>query len=368
MPDMLQSTDAEQLELSFADQQRTLTCGSCGAPISVRELCAACERAFSSVLAHSPASVPEPFLAEPQVEARRSEPQPLDTAPPQIEAIDETPAAETPVLASFGSPPPSGPVASKPAARNRAALLTVAVVVVVAMVGFPIGARWLEGQLHSATATATAGAPEKPAHPREQPPRRAKPSAAARVEAEHANKPRTPAPVAPTVARVARPQPAASKIVRSVVPAKNVRPASAIIGAAAPVIANASAEVAPIAPPLPPSPPPPVIETTNVAAQPPVGRLFQSSDVDEAPRIATRVEPELPTAVAERGSDVVVVRILVSHTGHPFRVNLLRRSWLGANVDEAVLAAVKRWTFSPARRHGEAVSCWYNFGVAVRAE
>jgi TonB family protein len=62
---------------------------------------------------------------------------------------------------------------------------------------------------------------------------------------------------------------------------------------------------------------------------------------------------------------VVVVRILVSQSGHAYRVNLLRRSRLGPAADEAVIAAVKQWTFSPARRRGEAVSCWLNVGVPL---
>ncbi|MGE5245282.1 MAG: energy transducer TonB [Betaproteobacteria bacterium] len=62
-----------------------------------------------------------------------------------------------------------------------------------------------------------------------------------------------------------------------------------------------------------------------------------------------------------------MIRLLVSQTGHPFRLNLLRRSRMGAPADDAVIAAVKQWTFSPARNHGEAVACWLNVGVALPA-
>jgi hypothetical protein len=47
-------------------------------------------------------------------------------------------------------------------------------------------------------------------------------------------------------------------------------------------------------------------------------------------------------------------------------VNLLRRSKAGAALDDAIVAAVKKWTFVPAKRKGEAVSCWYHVGVPVR--
>jgi TonB family protein len=104
----------------------------------------------------------------------------------------------------------------------------------------------------------------------------------------------------------------------------------------------------------------------TVTPTPPAGRLFEPGEVDDAPRVATRVAPQVPDDMLKRfGKDVVVVRVLVSQTGHPFRVSLLRRSLGGRPVDDAVIAAVSSWTFSPARKRGEAVSCWVNLGVPV---
>jgi TonB family protein len=121
---------------------------------------------------------------------------------------------------------------------------------------------------------------------------------------------------------------------------------------------------------LPASPvvePPPLVEPPRIVAPtPPAGRLFEPVDVDESPRVATRVEPQLPDDLAKRfPQDVVIVRVLVSPSGHPFRVSLLRRSRGGRSLDDAVVAAVSQWTFSPARKRGEAVSCWMNFGVPI---
>jgi TonB family protein len=111
----------------------------------------------------------------------------------------------------------------------------------------------------------------------------------------------------------------------------------------------------------------PVVEPPRIVAPTaPAGRLFEPADVDESPRVATRVEPQLPDEVVKQfPKDIVVVRLLVSQTGHPFRVSLLRRSLGGRSLDDAVVAAVSQWTFSPARKRGEAVSCWMNFGVAI---
>jgi TonB family protein len=107
-------------------------------------------------------------------------------------------------------------------------------------------------------------------------------------------------------------------------------------------------------------------EPRRPAREAPLGRLFEPADVDQSPRVATRVAPQLPRDLAVRPvNEVVVVRVLVSQSGHPFRVNLLRRSKHGRSLDDAVVAAVNQWTFSPARKRGEAVSCWYNFGVPL---
>ena len=130
-------------------------------------------------------------------------------------------------------------------------------------------------------------------------------------------------------------------------------------------------QVAPVVAPAPvPETPAPVATKPPalVAGEPapPTGRFFERNDVDEPPQIATRVEPQLPANLPARPNNaVVVVRLLVSRTGHPFRVSLLRGSMLGRSTDEAVVAAVTRWTFSPAKKRGEPVNCWYNIGVPL---
>jgi protein TonB len=88
--------------------------------------------------------------------------------------------------------------------------------------------------------------------------------------------------------------------------------------------------------------------------------------VNVAPRVTRRVEPQLPAALRRRNlNEIVVVRALVSHAGRPSRISLLRHSRLGPEFDDAVLAAVNQWTFAPARKGGEPVSCWFNFAVTV---
>ena len=98
----------------------------------------------------------------------------------------------------------------------------------------------------------------------------------------------------------------------------------------------------------------------------PVGPFFEQRDVNEVPRVATRVEPQVPDELRDRQlNEVVIVRVLVTQAGQPLMVNLLRKSKAGASLDNAIVAAVKQWTFVPARKRGEAVSCWFHVGVPV---
>jgi hypothetical protein len=139
------------------------------------------------------------------------------------------------------------------------------------------------------------------------------------------------------------------------------RPVSPPLQQAAPVVArNASPERPASAPAKAPA-----AESARSSA-PLTGRLFESSDVDAPPRIASRVAPRLPANLPS-GADkkIVVARVLVSRSGHPHRVSLLRGSMLGRASDEAVVAAVSQWTFSPATKRGEPVNCWYNFGIPL---
>jgi TonB family protein len=101
-------------------------------------------------------------------------------------------------------------------------------------------------------------------------------------------------------------------------------------------------------------------------APPPPARspFFEITDVNESPQVATRVKPQLPDDLRAL-NEIVVVRILVSQSGHPSRVALLRKSKSGRRLDEAVIAAVNQWTFSPAKKRGLAVSCWFNLGVPI---
>ena len=146
-----------------------------------------------------------------------------------------------------------------------------------------------------------------------------------------------------------------AKGVRPVAPGRTPTPVAAPIPVAVALVPETPAPAPVVAPEPKPEPP---------AA--PVGPFFELRDVNETPRVATRVEPQVPDDLRDRQlNEVVIVRVLVTQTGQPLMVNLLRRSKAGVSLDNAIVAAVKQWTFVPARKRGEAVSCWYHVGVPV---
>ena len=88
--------------------------------------------------------------------------------------------------------------------------------------------------------------------------------------------------------------------------------------------------------------------------------------VNELPQVTSRVEPQVPEDLRNRPlNEIVIIRVLVSQAGHPALVHVLRGSKAGPVIDDAVVAAVKQWSFTPARKDGEAVSCFYHVGVQV---
>ena len=287
------------------------------------------------------------IASSPEAEFTRAETAYFETAATEPEPVREN----------------KSPAVSAQQSRAQWMGLTAAAVIAVAAMGVPLGV-WL-GTRHSAQPEPRAGARTRcsesgcggapagapaPAAAVSAPPkdREVLPS---QPQAVAVAQPKTSAPALPpakastrTPAKTARKFEAPRPIALQPVPVQMVQQL-----AASPVVEPQVAEPLRI-----------------VAPTPPVGRLFEPADVDESPRVATRVEPQLSgDAVKRFPNDVVVVRVLVSQTGHPFRVSLLRRSLGGRTLDDAVVAAVSQWTFSPARKRGEVVSCWMNFGVQV---
>jgi protein TonB len=138
------------------------------------------------------------------------------------------------------------------------------------------------------------------------------------------------------------------------------------------VLASAATEsVAVSAMPIAPPPPAPAAAPAPKKAEEapaPAGPFFELTQVDRAPKVLSRVEPQVPRNVQVQANDIALVRVLVSHTGHPALVRLLRPSKGGVAQDDAIIAAVKQWTFSPASKRGEAVSCYLHVAVPLKGQ
>jgi protein TonB len=79
--------------------------------------------------------------------------------------------------------------------------------------------------------------------------------------------------------------------------------------------------------------------------------------LEESAKIKRIVKPIYPAAALRaRIGGTVLLRVLVSETGEPIQVDVIRG--VRGGLSEAAAAAVKRWTFEPARRNGVPVQSW----------
>jgi serine/threonine-protein kinase len=110
-------------------------------------------------------------------------------------------------------------------------------------------------------------------------------------------------------------------------------------------------------------PPPPVAEPAPPPPAP-AGRAYEQMDVDVRPAVVKTVPAEYPRdAVRRRVEDTVVLKVLVSVAGRVDQVQVLRGSKKDLAFDQAAIAAVRQWVFSPAQKAGKPVACWFSVAV-----
>ena len=328
-------------------------------------------------IASQPAFVaPEPKPIALKQERVTTAPVPVDSKP-EVVPPESAPAAKASEPLSVAAPRETSASAQpKPAtsAAMKRTFAAAAAIVVLGAIGAPLTRLWLGRQQQVISAT-PAAAPKLAAAPKPAPPARPEATAAAVTKPSTARH-EAPATIAATArpVAVATPRPsiapenpdvaAANRAVRP--PAKAVRPSKpspqvAALATPAPVVESATTilpaaatEVVAVAAPAP------------VAPEAPVGPFYESTQVDRTPQVLSRVEPQLSPELQSRANgEIVVVRFLVTQTGHPVLVSLLRRSKSGLPLEEAVIAAIKKWTFAPATKRGQAVSCFVHLGVPI---
>jgi len=90
----------------------------------------------------------------------------------------------------------------------------------------------------------------------------------------------------------------------------------------------------------------------------PADFIFDSMDLDRAPEVTARVNPEYPYSARERGIEgYVAVKVLVGKDGAVRQVNILKSKPKGV-FDQAVRQAVPNWRFQPGEVGGEPVTAW----------
>ncbi len=85
------------------------------------------------------------------------------------------------------------------------------------------------------------------------------------------------------------------------------------------------------------------------------------SQTETPPRVTKSFPAVYPRAAREaRLAGIAVVRVLVSESGRPVRLEAVRGP---RPLTEAAMAAIRRWTFEPARRNGREVEAWLEIEV-----
>jgi protein TonB len=345
--------------------------------------------------------VPATPIDEPVYEAvsAQAETEP-DEAPPAALAPEAPIAAEATTQRSEPSPDVQSATAPSRASssisrRVRLVGAAAAVTLIAAAVGVPLGNLWLARQAPVPVSEA------KVEHRRRESKAKATMPVTRTTKRTRTNGPPTPA-AKPRVSAAATMQPRSGTAVRASRSGAAPRPIAALRAESTPRTGSAQHQPAP--PPIASARPQPrpvhpvrqsnrepaliaaigprselAVDSTlpafeTVEARPaaleaptmPSGPFFELRQVDQTPTVASRIEPQVPEDFQHTmQGEIVVVRVLVSQAGQPSFVRLLRRSKAGLALDDAVLAAVKRWTFTPALKRGQSVSCWFHVGVPV---
>ncbi len=202
-------------------------------------------------------------------------------------------------------------------------------------------------------------------------------------------------PVAPRPERVhgapAAPAPRVYQDLQPAAPPTTATPARAAVKTATPAQPRAAAKkpavlaaapAAPVAAPIAAPEPapllvssPPVVAVTAAAAPAPMsvqaeavplGQIYEISQVDTRPSVTGRFDPVLPARITGATPVVVIVRVLVSPSGRAVESAPVKNPTSDAGVGAAAAATVRQWTFAPAKKKGQAVSCWLNVGVVFK--
>jgi TonB family protein len=302
---------------------------------------------------------------------------PPSAAPPASASLESTLARQAMRPKSPSATPMPLPVAPRPSGSgNRSRTLVIgAALAGVAAIGTPV--MWKlafasKPTVVSALPIEPAAAPAPVAPRAERVHGAAAPAPAAEAPRVYQDlQPLAPEPAAPAPSAPA-PAPAAAHA--------TTKPAAATAAKKPTVTAAPEPVAAPVAAPEPApllvATPPPVVAAPTAAAPPPVsvqaeavplGQIFEVSQVEARPMVTNRFDPVLPARLNGATPVVVIVRVLVSPSGRAVESSAVKNPTNDAGLSAAAAATVRQWGFSPAKKKGQAVSCWFNVGVVFKA-
>jgi periplasmic protein TonB len=304
---------------------------------------------------------------------------PPAAAPPASASLESTLARQAMRPKSPAAVAVSMPVVSRPpsASGNRSRTLVIgAALAGVAAIGTPV--MW-KLAFASRPPTVSALAVDPVAAPEPVTPRAervhgtpaAAPAAAAAPRVYQDLQPVAPEPSVSAPVAAAAPPPATTHAPTKPAPATKKAPVTA---APEPVVAAPVA--APEPAPLLVATPPPVVAAPAAAAPPPaqvqaesvpLGQIFEVSQVETRPSVTSRFDPVLPARIGGTTPVVVIVRILVSPSGRAVESAVVKNPSNDTGLGAAAAATVRQWTFAPAKKKGQPVSCWVNVGVVFKA-
>ncbi|HJZ11610.1 MAG TPA: energy transducer TonB, partial [Acidobacteriota bacterium] len=119
--------------------------------------------------------------------------------------------------------------------------------------------------------------------------------------------------------------------------------------------------------------PEPVKEAPKPQAAPVQQSTVKEGDLVEIgsgvtkPELTNRINPDYPLAAQRKKVEgTVILSILVSESGSVADVKLLRQAGGASGLNEAAVAAARKWKFRPAVKDGKRVKVWVTYPIVFK--
>ena len=165
------------------------------------------------------------------------------------------------------------------------------------------------------------------------------------------------------LARKLLPQPTAENLFA---PPKSPSPAAVPVPAPSPTVTPGLSRAAPAPSVIQTSPPPTTARPPSVSQSQVPPTPAPSVELDRQPQLKVTTRPDYPEGARRAGiGGVVLLRVLVSASGEPQRVEIARG--VQPDLDQAAVTAVRQWLFEPGVKAGRATAAWMTVAVPFEA-